>query len=101
MNTVNEYGISKDAMNKLYKLMGDVHNLLKKNGVEYWVEGGTILGAYRHKGIIPWDDDVDITVACTEENLKKLKTLENELKKLNYGIVSTFLDIKFMILMEL
>ena len=77
---VNEYGISNEAMRKLYKLMGDIHTLLKRKGVEYWVEGGTILGAYRHKGIIPWDDDVDITVACTEENLKKLKTLENDLK---------------------
>lgn len=52
-----------DLRNMQYRmvvLLDKIDELCKKHGLKYWLVGGTLLGAVRHKGFIPWDDDLDV-----------------------------------------
>lgn len=59
----------KNVQNELYELMKIVHNFCEQNEIDYSLIGGSLLGAIRHNGFIPWDDDLDIIV--TRENFEK------------------------------
>ena len=50
-------------------IMEDIDTLCIKNNIEYYLLGGSAIGAIRHKGFIPWDDDLDIIM--TDEHYEK------------------------------
>ncbi len=50
----------------LLEIMDFVHEVCKKENIEYSLSGGTMLGAVRHHGFIPWDDDMDISMRRAE-----------------------------------
>ena len=55
-------GIMKRAWASKVELLSDVDHICKKWGISYYMGYGTLLGAVRHKGFIPWDDDIDIVM---------------------------------------
>lgn len=60
------------------KMLKDIDVFFKKYGIRYFAVSGTALGAVRHKGYIPWDDDIDI--AILREDYLKLLEHQDELQ---------------------
>ena len=52
----------KDIQQVSLEILKDVHQFCVENDICYTLFGGTMIGAIRHKGFIPWDDDVDIAM---------------------------------------
>ena len=74
----NDY--KKELQKKLLEMMVYLDQFCKENGIEYYIAGGNALGAVRHQGFIPWDDDFDIMM--TMENYEKFtKACQTKLDK--------------------
>ncbi|MCR5264973.1 MAG: LicD family protein [Cyanobacteria bacterium RUI128] len=53
-------GQLRDIQMANLELLKEFDFVCKKNNLEYWIDYGSTLGAIRHKGYIPWDDDIDV-----------------------------------------
>lgn len=61
MNNKNLLSLREIQLEEL-KILEKIAEFLEKNNLRYSLNGGTLLGAIRHKGFIPWDDDIDIAM---------------------------------------
>ena len=63
----------KKLQDVLLNIFVDVKNVCDENNITYMMAGGSLLGTIRHKGFIPWDDDIDLMMTRTE--YEKFRTI--------------------------
>lgn len=70
----------RGAQLKMLGILEEIDRICRAHGISYWIEGGTLLGAMRHKGFIPWDDDLDVSMMREDYN-KFLEVAPGELPR--------------------
>lgn len=75
-----------DYQTHIIRVLRYVTEFFEKNGIRYYLAYGTMLGAVRHKGIIPWDDDADVFVP--REDYERLLKLRGQLIEGGYDVFS-------------
>ena len=82
-----------ETQKRLLELMKRVDCFLREKGIEYFLFGGSLLGAIRHNGFIPWDDDIDIVMS--RDNYYRLIDLSDDLPWDDIAFVCYEKDPKF------
>lgn len=82
------------AQDKILETMKFIDKLCRENGIVYYIMGGTALGAVRHGGFIPWDDDLDIFM--TPDQYKKFKTVFENLNSKQFILQEWRTDKKYL-----
>lgn len=79
-----------EKQQQLYNLLKEIDVICRNNDIQYVLAGGTLIGAMRHRGFIPWDDDVDIMM--TRDNWNKLKEAAKTQLPPNRALLAPELD---------
>ena len=70
---------------RLYQMLKVFDDVAKEQNISYWMDGGTLLGAVRHAGIIPWDDDADLMMF--EKDRAKLLAQAHQFEKYGFYLM--------------
>lgn len=71
---------------EILDIMDEIHKICEENNIKYFMIGGTLLGAIRHGGYIPWDDDLDI--AIPREDYERFLIIAPEKLSKSYSLVT-------------
>ncbi len=72
----------KEVQLKMLEILTEIDRICNKYHLRYLLDGGTMLGAVRHKGFIPWDDDADVMMPRDDYD-QFLKVANDELRQKN------------------
>ena len=78
--TKQEQDDLKRGQNILTDIFREFDRICRENDLKYWCVGGTLIGAIRHKGWVPWDGDIDVSMIDTDY-IKLRKIIQEELPK--------------------
>lgn len=78
------------TQNDLFGMLKVLAGICDENGIRWWLSSGTLLGAARHQGFIPWDDDVDIVML--KEDYLRLEQILLEMDDEEYVLHSMKTD---------
>ncbi|MDI9487826.1 MAG: LicD family protein, partial [Bacillota bacterium] len=70
----------REVQKKLLMILIEFDRICRKHNIKYSLEGGTLLGAIKYKGFVPWDDDIDIVMERPEYE-RFLKVCKRELNE--------------------
>jgi len=73
-NETRKFGrqLTRSERATLLTMFGSTARALRAGNVTFWMDGGTLLGSYRHHGLIPWDDDVDLVLHRSHKRRARL-----------------------------
>ncbi len=66
---------------EIYRMLGLLDKVFEENRISYWIDGITLLGAVRHKGLIPWENGSEVQVY--QEDLERIFSLQKKFEERN------------------
>lgn len=107
--TIDEYKVVLEKLHSSILEIGiEIRRICKENNIKYFIIGGSLLGAIRHKGFIPWDDDMDIgmiredyekfILVCKDQLNEKFTILTTDIE--NYGLPFAKIQLKNTLFLE-
>lgn len=80
---------------RLLELIDEYDRVCRENNLRYFLTGGSLLGAIRHNGMIPWDDDID--VAMPREDYEMLRQIANDKFSQDFSYITNNIDSEYFL----
>ncbi|MCK0190752.1 LicD family protein [Arenibacter sp. F20364] len=86
------YNITLEGKNKVIaeRMLQNVATLFNQCNIDYWIEGGTLLGIRRENRLLPWDNDIDVSI--NHDQIEKLEDFYTKLRNAGYRVRTRYFN---------